>query len=78
MAWLLRQSVVHHEEKGIHGSPTIKFFSYISRPIEAMALCLELNCHFQGSEIFGLSSSKVWERLEWNEGSFYRFFFRAS
>ena len=24
---------------------------------------------FQGSEIFGLSSSKVWERLEWNEGS---------
>ena len=43
-----------------------KFFSDISRPLEGMARCLELNWHFQGGKIFVPYSSEVWERLKWN------------
>ena len=39
--------------------------------------CLELNypSRFQGRKIFGLCSSKNLERLKWNEGNFWSFFF---
>ena len=67
-------SVGHFAEERLNGRGKFKFFSDISRPLEAMARCLELNWHFQGRKIFVLYSSEVRERLEWNEGKFCSFF----
>ena len=71
-------SVGHFVEERLYGRGKFKFFSDISSPLEAMAQCLELNWHFQGRKIFVLYSSDVRKRLEWNEGNFCSFFFRAA
>ena len=63
-------SVAHREEERIHRRGKFKSFSDISRPLEDIARCLELNWRFQGRKIFSPCSSEVWERLEWNEGNF--------
>ena len=63
-----KASVGHFAKERCYGM--FKFFSDISRPLEAMAWCLELNWHFLERK-----SSKVWERLERNEGNFCSFFF---
>ena len=62
-------------EERLHGRGKFKFFSDISRPLEAMARCLELNWHFQGRKIFVLYLSEVWERSKWSESNFCSFFF---
>ena len=67
-------SVAHRGEEQIHRRAKFKSFSDISRPLEAMARCLELKWRFQGRKIFGPCSSEVWERFEWNEGNFGDFF----
>ena len=61
-----------------YGRGKFKLFSNISRPLEAMARCLEVNWHFLGGKFFVLYSSEVWERLEWSEDTFCSFFFRAA
>ena len=68
-------SVGHFAEERCYRSGRFKFFSDISRPLEGMAQCLELNWHFEGKKIFVPYSSEVWERLKWNEGNFCNFFF---
>ena len=68
-------SIAHRGEERIRRRGKFKSFSDISRPLEAMAGCLELNWRFQGRK-WNLRSmfKRSLERLEWNEGKFGDFF----
>ena len=65
-------SVVHCEEERFNRSTKLKFFSYFSCPLEAMAWCLELNWHFQGRKIYSLCSSILSSKLTPLKVIFYR------